>query len=598
MAHELTPAQHAAVFERDRTLLVSAAAGSGKTSVLTERIVRAVTDEENPIDITRLLIVTFTVDAAGEMRHRISKKLNEKLAERPDSKHILHQLMLLGSAHISTIDAFYLELVKANFEAAGISPTVRLADEGELMTLRRELMNAVVDKMYAEEPEFYRVADLLTTVREESAVTEKLLDIVAKLQSFPAGAAALLQSAEDAEALAEKPYEGRIGEAVRCRLLRTVKEGCALFENAITLLANEEETVKLTRRYLAYFTEWQTRLAALADALESGSADEVAALFKLPFETKLTGGAYPYRSPAFLHAAGLCNMYRDLFKKTAEKWGAFDRREIAAGCYGSAKLLRLLYRAVSAFEADYGAAKSEREVAEFHDIARAAYRLLVDENGNPTPLAATVADSYDAIYIDEYQDVSAMQDATFRAISKPCNRFMVGDIKQSIYRFRSADPAVFAAYRKTFPDLTAAGDGDAATIFMSDCFRCDENVIRFSNAVSGYLFGKSRESIGYRPDDDLVFRKALPTPDYRSPKCQVMWLESAGKNKDAETEEAEEEASPAEIRMVAAEIRRILKEETKADGKPYTFADIAVLCRSKKKPRHSCRASQICGHSL
>ena len=163
-----TPEQRAAIDTRDRTLLVSAAAGSGKTAVLTERIIRSLCDKENPLDLTRLLVVTFTRAAATEMRTRIGRAIGDALALDPQSKHLAKQLILLGSARISTIDSFYLDLVRANFEAAGMSPAFRLVDESELLSLRGEIMNRVIDRMYREESGFIAVAELLSGVKIES----------------------------------------------------------------------------------------------------------------------------------------------------------------------------------------------------------------------------------------------------------------------------------------------------------------------------------------------------------------------------------------------------------------------------------------------
>ncbi|MBE6595998.1 MAG: hypothetical protein E7644_09420, partial [Ruminococcaceae bacterium] len=337
-----------------------------------------------------------------------------------------------------------------------------------------------------------------------------------------------------------------------------------------------------TPRYEPLYRELYERCVALDEALTRQDADAVATALSTPYTHAPAKGGLPKRTPEFAEIAKLASAFRKELLEFSEKCGGFTAAEITEGSLEAASLLRLLYRVLSEYESTYTAAKREREVAEFADVSRAAYRLLVEPDGSATPLARSIGESYAAIYIDEYQDVDAMQDATFRAIAKPRGRFMVGDIKQSIYRFRGADPTVFAGYKKTFPQLAeATPDDDSATIFMSDCFRCDENVVRFSNAVSGALFTRCRDSIGYTSEDDLNFQKPKPFEGYLSPKSRLMILHSKKKSNDPEEDEEENaDVEVGEAHMIVAEIERLLREERKADGTPITPGDIAVLSRS------------------
>ncbi len=576
-----TPEQRAAIDTRDRTLLVSAAAGSGKTAVLTERIIRSLCDEKNPLDLTRLLVVTFTRAAATEMRTRIGRAIGDALTLDPQNKHLSKQLMLLGSARISTIDSFYLDLVRANFEAAGMSPAFRLADESELLSLRREIMDRVIDRVYREEPKFIAVAELLSSVRREDALAGTLLRFAKDLEKLPEGVDFLLRAAKDNEALGEAPFESPYGKIIFANLQKTAEEGVALVENTLALLNAEPEAAYLRTRREKCLIELRELTQNALSALYARDIDRLTKALTLPARLATALGVDPERcSPATLDALALCQTFRDEWKALATALKPFTAEEIRGGSMEAAELLRLLHKALSLYDKEYTAAKKERDVAEFTDVSRAAYRLLVGADGSATPLAKALAASFDAIYIDEYQDVDAMQDATFRAISTGRNRFMVGDIKQSIYRFRGAEPAVFAGYKSTLPMLhkdDAAQDG--AAVFMSSCFRCDENVIRFVNCVSGYLFERSAESIGYVADDALKFAKKPPCEDYRSPLCQVLVYHDDEKH-SAEDGEKDGAMDDAEARMIAAEIKRLIDCEHLADGRPITPRDIAVLGRS------------------
>ena len=580
MAREWTKAQQSAMDERDRTLLVSAAAGSGKTAVLTERIIKTLTDTEHPADISRILVVTFTRAATGELRARIAKALSAALAEDPTNAHLTRQLMLLGSAHISTIDSFYLDLVRGHFAAAGFPPSFRLADETELVALRREIMNDTIDAMYAEYADFSLVSDIFCDFRTESSMTEILLSIAERLQKLPESIDILLRSADEMERGKHAPLETAWGKCYLAEVRALAERGTALFSHALALFSDAEGDNKAGQKFAPLYGEFKLRCERLLAAVEARDYPLLCELLTAPLEHSLGRQKLPPLTEEQEAIRLVCEDFRSLskWKKITSQLGAFSLDEIAASAEESALALRLLHEALRRYLSKYSEEKHRRSVAEFTDVSRAAYRLLIDANGEPTPLAHEISLNYDAIYIDEYQDTDAMQDATFRAISTERNRFMVGDIKQSIYRFRGAQPAIFADYRKRFPSLDLCDESSPeATVFMSDCFRCDKSVIDFSNTVSGFLFENSADSIGYTAEDDLRFSKPLPHPDYKSEKCRVLLVDPT-----PSAERDEEDEGDAEARLVAAEIDRLLKDGVKADGTPITPADIAVLMRSTK----------------
>lgn len=586
MAREWTSAQKTAIDERNRTLLVSAAAGSGKTAVLTERIIRSLCDPDHPTDISRLLVVTFTRAAAGEMRARIAKALGEALSLSPGNTKLSRQLMLLGSARISTIDSFYLDLVRNHFEEAGFSPSFRMADEGELLSMRHDMMNSAIDAMYAQSPDFIGVAELLSDVRNEHSLCDHLLEIAAQLEKLPERYDILLRSAKESETLYKSPLSTPVGRVLLDVLTRMASEGKRLFSAALDAIKAEGEEAALQKKFGKPYTEMLEHATALETALTISNIDKITAALTAPMSARVGSTPMPPCSEDFVALIEPCAEYRSRWKKRATALGGFHTEEIRDGGREAATILTLLHRVLTVYDERYRAAKHEREVAEFSDVSRAAYHLLVDKNGDPTPLAKSLAASFDAIYIDEYQDVDAMQDATFRAISTDRNRFMVGDIKQSIYRFRGAEPAVFTGYRKSFPDYRDVTDADpVATVFMSSCFRCDENIIRFSNTVSGYLFSHAAEAIGYKKEDDLICGKKPPSEDYISPKCRVLIYDDEKDETTPPDRENEETSSTqtvidsAEAVMIVNEIKQLLKNERKADGTPITPGDIAVLSR-------------------
>ncbi len=584
MAREWTPAQKTAIGDRGHTLLVSAAAGSGKTAVLTERIIRSLTDPDSPTDITRILVVTFTRAAAGELRQRISKALSDAIALDGGNQRLSRQLMLLGGANISTIDSFYANIVRTHFQEAGMPASFRMADENELLSLRRELMNDTVDRMYASTPHFSKISDIFCDLRKESSLTDTLLKIAGDMTRYPQGIDILLESADRMRAEITEPLQTPWGKAIAAELSALALDGQRLFARALDCLETLEEW---KAKYGKIYSEILQRCRQARMDLENGDYNALCRTVTAKFTARATGKTISQHSPVMEDLIEICEAFRKRWKKAADELAVFSAEEIAATGAESAEILTLLHTTLRDFEENYRAAKHSREVAEFSDVSRAAYHLLVAENGTPTPLALEIGAAFDAIYIDEYQDVDAMQDATFRAISSPTNRFMVGDIKQSIYRFRGAQPAVFAEYRRRFPLLAENSGGTEATVFMSDCFRCDESVIKFSNAVSGDLFAANAEGIGYTEQDDLRFSKKPPSEDYIGPKCRVVLTERN------EFREPTDGPNTAEVEWIAKEIARLIQHEKKADGTYITPRDIAVLVRSTRicEPLVKCLAA-------
>ncbi|MBQ2999896.1 MAG: UvrD-helicase domain-containing protein, partial [Clostridia bacterium] len=251
----------------------------------------------------------------------------------------------------------------------------------------------------------------------------------------------------------------------------------------------------------------------------------------------------------------------------------------------TAEYTELLYRVLSEYEKRISHEKRQRGILDFSDIRRYTYRLLLDENGHPTEIAKQYAEEFSDIYIDEYQDVDLVQDQIFASIALPNNRFMVGDIKQSIYGFRGAEPKVFSDYRSRFPDYESeeAKSSDEATIFMSENFRCDEPIIDFTNLVCGKIFSACTESIGYQRKDDLVYGKGVIEPREKyAPLVEVAVISTKVDPEDT-LDEGEDPpvAKELEAAYIAEEIDRLIHTEKKANGEAILPGDIAVLFRSR-----------------
>jgi len=591
MERNWTPAQRAAMDTRGKTLLVSAAAGSGKTATLTERIIRSLTDPEHPSHIEDMLIVTFTRAAASELRARIFSALTDALAANPTSRHLTDQLMKLGSARICTIDAFYLDLLRANFAHLGLSPSFRIADTAEVDVLALAVMNETVDAFYENDPTFPLFAECFSGIRSQDALVDVLLSLDSSCASIPEGIAFLRKTAEQTEQEAELDFFAtHFGHVFRESVAEFARYCTDVFSRACAHIASVEEYEKPYGEAFRYLRDFSASLLAIMEKSDCAYEDAQALLatYARPAIGRLKKG---------VEATDELLLYKELRIKLDKKMQALAKSTfsksselIARTMHDTARYAQKLYEVLAEYEARMAKEKKERNFLDFSDIRHYTLKLLVAEDGTPTDVARAISESFSDIYIDEYQDVDRVQDTIFSAIAREGNRFMVGDIKQSIYGFRGAEPQVFAEYREAFAPhgSEAAASASAETIFMSENFRCDCSVIDFTNAVCSYLFSFCADSIGYCPEDDLVFSKALPHDTYVSPKVNVCVVLPPDKE-DSDEEEDDDlqdgtikyDKKQAEAAFIASEIERLIRYEKKADGTPITPGDVAVLSRTR-----------------
>lgn len=571
--HTWTDAQLSAINTRGKTLLVSAAAGSGKTATLTERIIQSLTRENDPADLSRLLVVTFTRAAASDLKTKISKALANALAKDPTNRHLASQIMLLGSATICTIDSFYYDILKGNFQKLGLPGNLRIAETSEMALLYRSVMEDTIDEFYTADPAFEDFVDHFADIRSTDRVADIFISIYETLLSFRDGVNMLTACERQLrDSVARDFFETPYGKAAQEEICATLSYIRNTMQTAEDYFENDP---LLSEKYLPSFRHdrvtAETALQLVkenryAEAREYLLAYKAVALKKVSDCDEYTVRLKDLRTDA--HKL-LRTMKAEFFDYTPE--------EIASHMEATADVCHVAHRFLSAFDQRLAREKLQRGICVFSDIRRFVMELIIDKDGNATPLALDLRERFDEIYIDEYQDTDEVQDLIFSTIAKPTNRFMVGDIKQSIYSFRGAEPTIFASYKRKMP-LLGTEDADACSIFMSNNFRCDESIIRFSNLVSSCLFKNCGESIEYSKKDDLIFSKAIPHEGYRSPKVVV-----AVAQPPQEEEEKNEVAAGKddEARYIVNEIKRLLTM-TKADGSPIRPADIAILMRSKR----------------
>ena len=597
MGRTWTPSQEAAMQLDGKTLLVSAAAGSGKTSVLTERIIRKLTDTEHPADLSRMLIVTFTRAAAAELKGRIAKALTDAMATDPENAHLSRQLFLLGSAQISTIDAFFQKAVRANFELLALPASFRMADKTEVLPISTEIMDELLEEYYNQYAQdsttdspfsklhnnpFAQTLDHLMSGRSDGKLGGVLRDFLARFAAEPEGIEILGRFAKELNEAANAEYFTTSYGKVLHNYLSDLFDGYIAFLQKT--VAHLDATPDMRAKCAGIVESDLSYCLAMKKALSEGAytrAREVAFTFvsgTFPRITSKTNEIIAYQNWRKKFKAKITERVQEYLQYPAEAISEQMRR--------TALPAEILYRFYSQYTARLLSEKIERGLLEFNDVRAMLYQLLTDQDGNPTPFAKELSASYDAVYIDEYQDVDYLQDRIFSLIGQN-RRFMVGDIKQSIYGFRGSEPSIFAGYRREMPLYTApeAQNANGICVFMSDNFRCDKPVIQFANKVCAFLFSACENTVGYRSQDDLVCSKStddMIAPNHPVPVTLAVFDARPGKKKPGEDDGDDAENVREEAVWVAAEISRLLREETLDNGAPIRPSDIAILIRNKK----------------
>ena len=566
---DFTKAQKLAINLRNRNVLVSAAAGSGKTATLTERIIRLLTDTQNPCEITSMLIVTFTRAAAAELRARISRELGKALALDPSNKFLTKQLTSIGSADICTIDSYYLNLVRSNFQRLGIPAKFRLADETELQIMRHEIMNAVIERRYQIDKEFSFFADEITTARSESLLAETLLDIYKKIILIPQGTEYLRNCAESYKHNVDVDFfSTNTGKQMCTGIKEEIEHLIKRCNRTLELIDADGSAAPYGPAISADLDFLERLLKTISDGKYSLSRDVIYDYTPVNLGRISSAGKSSFTESVKNER----NAIKDRIIKLKEREFSVVPEDIPQICLKSAELAIKISEILEDFVSAYNDEKTTRSICEFSDLRKYALQLLVGVDGKPTQIAHEEQRKYTHIFVDEYQDTDAIQDLVFNTISNGNNLFFVGDIKQSIYSFRGAEPSVFARYRKSYIPADEANEDIFAplSVYMSENFRCSPNIISFTNAVCSYLFRECEgngHGIGYVAQDDLISSR---NPPYSKEKVKIVLLES------------EDNAEDISCEYIISEIKDILLNRTKCDGSKYIPKDIAVLTRSNK----------------
>ena len=579
MAEKLTNEQQAAVDSRERSLLVSAAAGSGKTKVLVERLFSYV--EREGANLDDFLIITYTRAASSELRGKIAKALNERMERDPGNYHLRQQMLRVYRADIKTVDAFCTSLLRENCHLLGedarghaLRPDFRVLDENEAEVLRGRVLARTLDDFYDHLTSGGTLlADTLGAGRDDSALEQMVMELHAKLQAQPYEDKWLDAQRAFWRAVPEKIEDTPYGRILLNEVGRKARHCKSLLQRAAQeMCANDA----LNQKYAPAFLDASCQLEALEEKIAQGwdAARGVTIAFpRLAAVKDSDGGEMKARMK------GLWDNCKETVKGFAELFAA-SSDEAVEDLRTMAPAMLALIDLTADFSRRYNEEKRRRNAADFSDQEHEAIRLLVAENGEPTELAALVSTRYREIMVDEYQDTNEVQNRIFDAIScKGENLFTVGDVKQSIYRFRLADPRIFLQHYNTWPPLAAADEHESAKLLLSRNFRSRKEVLEATNFVFRNVLSREMGELDYGEDEML-----RPGASYA--ESTVCGAEFHLLDLPTQTGEHRVRASEAEAAFVADYIRNMLSSKfTVQDDKtrelrPVREEDIVILMRS------------------
>ncbi len=579
MAFRLTEEQYAAVHDREGALLVSAAAGSGKTRVLVERLLDRV---EEGADIDRFLVITFTKAAAAELRSRIVEELSRRMADAPGDAFLRRQATLVYKAQISTIDAFCTQFLREEGHRLDLDHDFRLCDEAESQILQNEALAAVLDGRYehvAENPDFAFLVDTMSAGRDDSRLEQIALDIRGRIQSYP-DPGRWLDAQEETFALTGVTDAGATpwGALLLSDAARLADYWARRLGEAAELCTGDD---KLVKAYVPALETAQATLRSLEAACSRGWDAARAALEEVAFPRFGT-----VRGAEDPQAQERVKALWDRCKKRVKKLEdllADDSAGLLEDMRAVYPAIRALFALVRDFEGEYAKEKARRGVLDFSDLEHMTARLLW-EGEEPSSVAKRWAERFDEVMVDEYQDTNAVQNAIFDALTLGGqNLFMVGDVKQSIYRFRLADPTIFLEKYRAFPPREEAAEGEPRRVLLSRNFRSRPQVLEGVNDTFRALMSRDFGEMDYTDDEALIPGAAFPDSPQGDYRVELDLLDASPRG--AEPEGAGPERAELEARFVARRVEELLREGFPvSDGaggtRPAQPGDIVLLMRS------------------
>lgn len=584
-----TDNQQLAIDLRDRNILVSAAAGSGKTAVLVERIIRRILDENRPVDIDRILVMTFTRAAAAQMKEKILNAINEKRSINPHDRNLNKQYALVHNANIMTIDSFCMNVVRNHFGEIGLSPDFRMADEGEMRLLKQDVLEEVIEARYeGGGDDFLRMTEVFASKKTDTAIEDLVLSLYTYSQSYPDPQLWLDMCTRDYSDFSResepewlKAYEKLIRtelERVRTRL-DEAGDMCRQEFGPLPYLNAIENELELTDSLLGFrdYPELYEKCIEQKDYTY-----EKLKPVRIPKEGEATLEEIEERTAKKEMVKSIRDICKEQVQSVLTSVCAINFEELKNGMSMMKSHIGELVSLTGDFASQFGAKKREKNIVDFNDIEHMCLEIL--RNGEDTT-ALEYRDFFEEIYVDEYQDSNLVQEEILGLISKrdenKGNVFMVGDVKQSIYGFRMAKPEIFVGKYDRFGEYVSNNENNDGSkperdirICLSDNFRSRKEVLSSVNNVFSKIM--SRDFCGIEYDDAAALHPGKTYTDSESDYTTELNLMI----KDKEADERESEAL-----LVANRIKEMVGTfliEDEGEMRPLKYSDIVILLRTAK----------------
>ena len=581
-----TNEQLQAIQEKNSNILVAAAAGSGKTAVLVERIIHKIIDEQ--MDIDKILVVTFTNAAASEMRERILEAIYKKLEENPENVHLQRQIILLNKASICTIHSFCLDVIHNHFYEIDLPSNFKIADTAEIDLLKQEVLDDLFEQKYTEnDKNFIELLENYTNYRGDEALQELVLKIYKFIQSSPFPIKWLQEKLE-----LLKIEDKDISQTIWGKLIiQTVDDD---IQESIMQLEVTKSKMALYPEMTKFYQTISEDIINLQDLQKYNSWDEL--YIKL---LNFNFSKWPVDKKVINDLKEDSKEIRDKVKKHIKEKTAkllsCSQEQAVKDLKIITPILEKLSNLITEFTKNFAEKKKEKNCIDFNDIEHFALKILLDENNNPTEVAKKYKEKFEEIAIDEYQDSNLVQEAILTSISKGNNIFMVGDVKQSIYKFRQARPELFLQKYDEYKNKEEKAQEDNLKIQLFRNFRSRQNILNITNLVFESIMSKELGDINYNENEYLNYGANYPEPEEIKNYAGIAELDIIDLKEDEsitafEGEEDEEEQERVEddvleAKFVANKIQELLNSNYMVFDKKQGYRkirpkDIVILLRA------------------
>lgn len=581
MSRKWTPEQENAINSTGGSILVSAAAGSGKTSVLVERVIKQIIDLDNPIDIDKFLIVTFTKAAAQEMRSRISARLSEMISKNPQNSHLHNQQIMLKCASLGTIHSFCASIIRENFYKLGISPKFRIAEESEISIIKNQAMEKTLNDFYEfQNPDFIYTANLFGNEKNDnslSLIIEQIYDFTRSLPFPEKWMNNVCKMYENITSVKDSPW-GKIAVNFAKKSFTEVQK----ILSQIKTVSSKNENIQ--KSYGEAIEKDLSEANSIMESLNIESWDKIA--------EKITQFSFskfkPLRCKDCDFEKNVISEKRKYAKNLIEnskKYFTFSELGTINSLKKFKVVTKTLFEVTNYFCEEISYLKTIKNIADYSDLEHWTIKLLSKDTDsgeiNPSDIAFEISNRYAEIMVDEYQDINEIQNTIFKLINNNNKIFCVGDVKQSIYKFRHSKPQIFLGKKSDYRLYSKEENNYPAKIILGKNFRSNPKIIDSINFIFESIMSEEAGEIQYNDEEKLV--PGIYKEETQNDECDINFS-------IIDTSQSQENSDILEADFIAEKITEMIHQKYKViengTERPITYSDFCILMRSSNAHAH------------